>query len=61
LEKGLTFPSQAAQAGIKPAEYTEYAASQVNYMLGDNPASFSYVVGFGDSYPRQPHHKVSMA
>jgi hypothetical protein len=27
-------------------------------MLGDNPAKFSYVVGYCTSYPRQPHHKV---
>ena len=49
---------QAANAGIKSAEYKDYAASQINYMLGDNPNSFSYVVGYGDSFPKQPHHKV---
>ena len=49
---------QAAKAGIKSAEYKEYAASQINYMLGDNPNNFSYVVGYGDSFPKQPHHKV---
>ena len=49
---------QAANAGIKSAEYKDYAASQINYMLGDNPNNFSYVVGYGDSFPKQPHHKV---
>ena len=49
---------QAAKAGIKSAEYKAYAASQINYILGDNPNSFSYVVGYGDSFPKQPHHKV---
>ena len=49
---------QAANAGIKSAEYKAYAASQINYMLGDNPNNFSYVVGYGDAYPKQPHHKV---
>ena len=49
---------QAAKAGIKSAEYEAYAASQINYILGDNPNSFSYVVGYGDSFPKQPHHKV---
>ena len=49
---------QASKAGIKSAEYEAYAASQINYMLGDNPNSFSYVVGYGDSFPKQPHHKV---
>ena len=51
---------QAANAGIKSAEYKAYAASQINYMLGDNPNSFSYVVGYGDSFPKQPHHKVQI-
>merc|ERR1719414_865222 len=49
----------ASKAGIKSAEYEAYAASQINYMLGDNPNSFSYVVGYGDSFPKQPHHKAS--
>ena len=51
--------TQAAKAGIKSAEYEAYAASQINYMLGDNPNNFSYVIGYGDSFPKQPHHKVS--
>ena len=51
--------AQAAKAGIKSAEYEAYAASQINYMLGDNPNNFSYVIGYGDSFPKQPHHKVS--
>ena len=51
--------AQAAKAGIKSGEYEAYAASQINYMLGDNPNNFSYVIGYGDSFPKQPHHKVS--
>ena len=53
--------AQAAKAGIKSAEYEAYAASQINYMLGDNPNNFSYVIGYGDSFPKQPHHKVSLS
>ena len=52
---------QAAKVGIKSAEYEAYAASQINYMLGDNPNNFSYVIGYGDSFPKQPHHKVSIS
>ena len=51
---------QAAKAGIKSGEYEAYAASQINYMLGDNPNNFSYVIGYGDSFPKQPHHKVNI-
>ena len=49
---------QAANAGIKTAEYRAYASGQIGYMLGDNPSGFSYVVGYGDNFPKQPHHKV---
>jgi len=47
----------AANAGIKTDEYREYATKQIGYMLGDNGRSF--LVGFGDNYPKQPHHKAA--
>ena len=53
------FLQQAANAGVKTAEYREYASGQIGYMLGDNPSGFSYVVGYGDNFPKQPHHKVN--
>lgn len=34
-----------------------FAADQIDYMLGDNPDQFSYVVGFGDDFPLNPHHR----
>ncbi|CAD6260403.1 unnamed protein product [Miscanthus lutarioriparius] len=34
-----------------------FAKSQVNYILGDNPRKMSYVVGFGNKYPRHVHHR----
>ncbi|KAJ8746840.1 hypothetical protein K2173_003846 [Erythroxylum novogranatense] len=35
----------------------EFATSQVDYILGDNPMKMSYVVGYGDKFPRQVHHR----
>ncbi|KAM1938262.1 hypothetical protein FF1_015883 [Malus domestica] len=29
----------------------------VNYILGDNPMKMSYMVGFGDKFPTQVHHR----
>lgn len=29
----------------------------MNYILGDNPTKMSYVVGFGQQYPTQVHHR----
>ena len=39
--------------------YSDFANSQVDYVLGDNPAEFSYVVGFGDNYAKRTHHRGS--
>ncbi|MEL7332924.1 MAG: glycoside hydrolase family 9 protein [Cyanobacteria bacterium J06560_2] len=38
-------------------KYAAFAADQVDYLLGDNPNNFSYMVGFGKQYPKQPHHR----
>ena len=47
----------AAELGINPHTNTEWAESQIHYMLGDNPRQSSYVVGFGKNPPKNPHHK----
>ncbi|XP_031129866.1 endoglucanase 1-like [Ipomoea triloba] len=35
------------------------AKKQVDYILGDNPARMSYMVGFGQRYPQHIHHRGS--
>lgn len=30
---------------------------QADYLLGDNPMKMSYLVGYGDNYPQQVHHR----
>ncbi|KAK4486562.1 hypothetical protein RD792_009247 [Penstemon davidsonii] len=35
------------------------AKKQVDYILGDNPAKMSYMVGFGQKYPQHVHHRAS--
>jgi endoglucanase len=37
----------------------DLAATQVNYLLGDNSPGQSYVVGFGSKYPKRSHHRAS--
>jgi endoglucanase len=39
--------------------YANFAKEQVDYILGDNPRGFSYMTGFGNSYPLQPHHRAA--
>jgi endoglucanase len=41
------------------AEYLNFAKKQIDYMLGDNPRNSSYVVGFGNNYPKFPHHRAA--
>ena len=41
------------------SRYSKFANKQVDYILGDNPANLSYMVGFGDKYPQRPHHRGS--
>ncbi|KAK8954510.1 Endoglucanase 11 [Platanthera zijinensis] len=43
----------AAQAGALMA----LAKSQTDYILGYNPNAISYLVGFGDRYPKRVHHR----
>ncbi|XP_058110828.1 endoglucanase 9-like [Magnolia sinica] len=41
-----------------PVEYLrKFARTQLDYILGKNPRKMSYVVGFGNHYPKQVHHR----
>jgi hypothetical protein len=40
-------------------DYLNFAKEQIDYILGDNPRESSYVVGFGENYPLNPHHRAS--
>ncbi|NJL35834.1 MAG: hypothetical protein HC899_03065 [Leptolyngbyaceae cyanobacterium SM1_4_3] len=37
--------------------YSNFAESQIDYILGVNPNNISYLVGFGEKYPQNPHHR----
>ncbi len=39
--------------------YHGFAKRQINYILGDNPAKRSYLVGFGNNPPMNPHHRAA--
>jgi endoglucanase len=41
------------------ARYRNFARRQIDYMLGDNPRTSSYVAGFGNNPPRNPHHRTA--
>ncbi|KAL0351776.1 UNVERIFIED_CONTAM: Endoglucanase 10 [Sesamum calycinum] len=42
---------------FKASDLRDFAITQANYVLGDNPMQMSYVVGYGDTYPQQVHHR----
>ncbi|KAE8778352.1 hypothetical protein D1007_48795 [Hordeum vulgare] len=42
---------------VAPAEIVAFARSQVDYVLGKNPLSMSYMVGHGDKFPTHVHHR----
>ncbi|GAB2246189.1 hypothetical protein Droror1_Dr00001682 [Drosera rotundifolia] len=44
---------------ISSSALRDFATSQVNYILGDNPSKTSYVVGYGPKYPTQVHHRAA--
>ncbi|MBX9585016.1 MAG: glycoside hydrolase family 9 protein [Gemmataceae bacterium] len=39
--------------------YRDFAARQINYILGNNPRNSSYMVGFGNNPPKNPHHRAA--
>ncbi|MCG8347424.1 MAG: glycoside hydrolase family 9 protein, partial [Chloroflexales bacterium] len=39
--------------------YHDFAKRQIDYALGDNPENRSYVIGFGNNPPQNPHHRTA--
>jgi len=39
--------------------YHDFAVNQIDYILGDNPRNSSYLVGFGNNSPKNPHHRAA--
>ncbi|KAH7840208.1 hypothetical protein Vadar_014172 [Vaccinium darrowii] len=48
-----------ASGSVPASELLSFAQSQVDYILGDNPRATSYMVGYGNNYPQQVHHRAS--
>ncbi|KAK1385413.1 Endoglucanase [Heracleum sosnowskyi] len=44
-------------AKLQPQDLLNFAKSQADYILGKNPKSMSYIVGYGQNYPVQVHHR----
>lgn len=48
-----------ATSTTKADTYYDFAVSQMNYALGDNPLNSSYVCGYGENPPENPHHRTA--
>ncbi|KAL5715045.1 cellulase [Ranunculus cassubicifolius] len=56
----LSSQTAAIYCGGKPftqEALREFAISQADYVLGNNPMKMSYLVGYGDKYPEFVHHR----
>ena len=45
--------------GDKASKYSEWAKSQMNYLLGNNPLNRNYIVGYNSVSAKYPHHRAS--
>ena len=60
LNMSTAFAAEWYNDFVEPNQgFSDFANRQVDYVLGDNPADLSYVIGFGDKYPLRPHHRGS--
>ncbi|XP_057813362.2 endoglucanase 8 [Cryptomeria japonica] len=50
---------QCANMEVTPATLRSAAKLQVDYILGDNPVKLSYMVGYGQHFPKYIHHRGS--
>ncbi|HYH03490.1 MAG TPA: glycoside hydrolase family 9 protein, partial [Bacillota bacterium] len=45
--------------GDKASKYSEWAKSQMNYLMGENPLNRCYIVGYSDISVKYPHHRAA--
>ncbi|XP_021752097.1 endoglucanase 8-like [Chenopodium quinoa] len=50
---------QCGNVVVNPPRLAQVAKRQVDYILGGNPLSMSYMVGYGKKYPQRIHHRGS--
>ncbi|KAL6533586.1 Endoglucanase [Orobanche hederae] len=50
---------RCATGNVPPTELLSFAKSQVDYILGNNPRATSYLVGYGNNFPEQVHHRAA--
>ena len=51
------FANFLPESDPKRQEYIDFVKSQIDYILGDNPAGIDYVVGADENSPKDVHHR----
>jgi endoglucanase len=51
--------AQKLPMGEQRSDLISFAKGQIDYILGDNPRNSSYVVGYGNNPPINPHHRAA--
>ncbi len=54
--KHLAYADPASNAD-RIEDLLDFAGDQLDFMMGDNPDEQSFVVGFGETFPLNPHHR----
>ena len=53
------FANFLPESDEKRKKYITFVKSQIDYILGDNPAGINYVVGAEDNSPKSVHHRAA--
>jgi endoglucanase len=40
-------------------DIADWARGQMEYIMGNNPMGYSYIVGYGDAWAKHPHHRAA--
>ncbi len=43
----------------QPGQYSDWAKSQMEYIMGNNPMGRSYIVGYNENSVKYPHHRAA--
>ncbi|GAA3620701.1 glycoside hydrolase family 9 protein [Flavivirga jejuensis] len=55
----FVYSDKVSTSAANKLKYHDFAVSQTNYALGDNPLNRSFMVGFGNNPANNPHHRSS--
>lgn len=60
LAASAAYLAQLYHDTVEPNQaYADFAKTQTDYILGNNPMGFSYMIGFGNKSAVAPHHRGS--